>query len=340
MDVRIAIPTWARQIFSDLTDMDRNPRPVDASRVSSITLRLPDDAYFEYGFIDAQGEMRADPDNPERADNPWYKQVSAVRGPDYRPDRLADPPPHAVGRLDRLRPRSAALGQERRVMVYTPAGHEGAELPALIAQDGVAFLRIARLPELVEALVAAGEARPARLVFVEPLDRRAEYGFDPAYREFLTEELPGFLDERYPGTGERLLLGASLGGLVSAVAALERPDLFAAVATLSAALLGGPDDPDFYGSRHSWVVEQVRSRPRLPVRWHVATGTLEWLGPVNREFAAALRERGYQLEYAERNAGHNWTNWRDLLPGAVRTLLRPGTAPEGAGGTAGAPRPD
>jgi enterochelin esterase-like enzyme len=325
MDLRILVPDWARHVVSDLTDMDRNPVRVDAGKVRAITLDLPDDVYFEYGFLDANGRMRADPDNDQRADNPWYPEASATHGSRYRPDPLAFPDDDLErGTVDRGRLPSAALGgQPRRWVVYTPAGHEGSELPWVIVQDGIAFYRMAKLHLVLEALLRQGEARPARFAFVEPIDRRAEYGFSADFRAFLTDELLMELEKRYGGTGERIWVGASLGGLLSATVGLERPDLVSTVVTFSGAYLGTPKDRDYYDSERSWVLDRLRSGDAAPARWYLDVGTIEWLADANRQVAEALSERGIDHEFRERNAGHNWTNWRNGMSSALRFALRP-----------------
>ncbi len=325
MDLRIQVPDWARHVVSDLTDMDRRPVPVDARKVRAITLDLPDDVYFEYAFLDENGRMRADPDNDQRADNPWYPEASAAHGPRYRPDRLAYPDADLErGTVDRGRLPSTALGgQPRRWVVYTPEGHEGQELPWVFVQDGIAFYRMAKLHLVMEALVRLGEARPARFAFVEPVDRRAEYGFSSAYRAFSTDELLPELEKRYGGTGERIWVGASLGGLLSATVGLERPDLVSAVVTFSGAYLGTPQDRDFYDSQRSWVLDRLRAGDTAPSRWYLEVGTIEWLTNANREVAEALSGRGIEHQLRERNAGHNWTNWRNGMASALRFALRP-----------------
>jgi enterochelin esterase family protein len=322
MEITITPPAFARALISDGTDMHRSPRPLDGSG-KPITLTLPDDVWFEYAFLDGEGKAHADPANPLRADNPWYPEVSAVRGPAHAFDALyqqaATEPEH--GRLDRQRIESAVLDQTRRITLYTPAGMEDRPLPAILVQDGQAFLRVGHLARVLDALLAAGQVRPVRLVFIDPVDRNVDYLFNDAYGEFITAELLPALGELTPGVTDLDLLGASLGGLASATLALARPELYAGVATLSGAFLGTPANPDPYGSRESWLLERIRSASSLPARWFVATGTLEWLTEINREAAAALRERGVQLHYEERSAGHNWTNWRGLLGDALRHLL-------------------
>ncbi|CAN5566964.1 esterase family protein [soil metagenome] len=321
MRVSIRIPDWARHIFSDHTDMERNPQRVDAAKVSSFAFTLPGDAYFEYAFVDEAGKVRPDPENDLRADNPWYPSASAILGPDYRPDPHAGLEGEPRGTSRRLRLESRVLGQTRRLITYTPADHEGEPLPCLYLQDGVAYYRIARLPLVLEALLAEGGVRPAHLVFAEPGDRFEEYSFNPDYRRSFIEELLPFVESELEPTGERVLMGASLGALASATLAWQRPDLFGTVIAQSGAFLGSPEAPRHYRTEVSWLLERVRAEDPKPLRWSLECGTLEWLLEVNRNLAAALEEKGYDCRYQERNAGHNWVNWRNGASRALRFAL-------------------
>lgn len=321
MKLSLELPDWATQIASDLTDMTRNPHSVDAQKVSRFSLTLPDDVYFEYAFIDRQGTMRADPNRRERADTPWYKEVSAVYGPTYRPDPYAAPNARPTGDTKRLRLESRHLSQTRRVSLYTPKGYEAEPLPVIYVQDGVALQRYAKLHLVLENLLKDNLVRPAHLAFIEPLDRTLEYGFNGAYRKFVLEEVLPEVEGAVSATGERIALGASLGGLVSVLLALDAPELFRTVVTFSGAFVGTPDEKDFYSSDASWVVDELNTRERLPLRFYTEVGTLEWLTTVNRELTGVLDDKGYEHVYAERNAGHNWTSWKNGFQGALRFAL-------------------
>lgn len=324
MELTVDVPEWAVATLSDLTDMARSPVPVDREREPRLSFELPDDTYFEYAFLDAQGKVRADPGNPVRVRNPWYGEVNAVTGPAYRADELADPPqPEQPLRTDRLHLKSQALGEQRRVTLTTPANAGDAPLPLVLAQDGVAFHRTGHVSEMLAALVRRGEARPALVAYVEPVDRFREYGFDPNYRRFITDELLPELRERHAWNGELIAMGASLGGLFSATLALERPDLVGTVVTLSGAFLGSPQDSDYYTSPESWVADALESRALGVQRWYAECGTFEWLLDVNRRVHDALQGAGVESGYVERHAGHNWTNWRNGMASALRFALPP-----------------
>lgn len=323
MKLTLKIPDWATHIVSDLTDMDRNPHPVDAGKVSSFSLTLPDDVYFEYAFLDQAGTLRADPERDERADNPWYSEVSAVYGPDYRRERYAEPEPLPVGETKRLRLESRHLSQTRRLSIYTPRGFEGEPLPVVYVQDGVAFYRYARLHLVLETLLRSALVRPAHLVFLEPVDRTKEYGFNAQYQAFVLEEALPEVERTVSVTDERIALGASLGGLVSILLALDAPERFRSVVTFSGAFLGSPDDRDFYTSKASRVLDELKKRETLPLRFYTEVGTLEWLTGVNREVGEVLRKKGYEHVFRERSAGHNWTSWKNGFQGALTFALNP-----------------
>lgn len=326
MDLEVTVPAWARQVVSDHTDMDRSPHPVDASRVSSFRLALPDDVHFEYAFLDEDGRMRADPENPERADNPWYPEVSRARGPDYAPHPLADPDPDAATGVTRRLRIDDPAGGSRRVTLYEPAGADG-PLPLVLLHDGTAYARIARLPAVLEALVAQGRARPARLAFIDPSrpdERRAEYGFGDDYRRFARDALLPRLREEADAEGGTYLMGASLGGLASLTTAMDATTPVAGLALQSPALLGAPDEREFYRSRRSWLRETLdASDATWPWRVYQEVGTLDWLAPVNEQVAERLPGRVADHRFETRSAGHNWTFWRDGAAEALAFLLAP-----------------
>jgi enterochelin esterase-like enzyme len=319
MNVTVAIPSWAKFIVSDFTNMERSPQVVSSD---TWTFELPDDAYFEYGFLDAEGKLQPDPNNPVKADNPWHPNSSAVLAPNYKPDVYATPTIKAEGRVLRPRIESKHLGQTRRMIIYTPKGYENQILSVIYVQDGIAYYRLAKLAEVLEQLLQEKLVRPAHLVFVEPIDRHSEYRFNPTYRAFMTDELVPFIDKEIQTTSERIVMGASLGGLMSATLGLEHPEFFQTVITQSGAFLGSPDEPDFYKGRTSRVLETLQQRERLPLRWYTETGTIEWLTGINRKVHEMLLSKGYEHTYAERNAGHNWTNWRNGLGNALKFALQ------------------
>lgn len=322
MEIVLTPPPFARQLLSDFTDMDRNPQQLRPEDAAGIPIRLPDDAWFEYAWRDADGVLHTDPDNPYSVRNVWYGQVSVLEGPAWQTERAVrlSRGVEEKGVLERHRIASDALGGQRRVNVYTPPGH-GGELPAILVQDGTAFHRIGGITRLLDLMISEGTLPPARLVLLEPVDREAEYLYNPAWLHFMLGEVLPLLDEIAPPAGPPLLMGASLGGLASAWLALAAPGRFAGVASFSGAFLGGPDDRDVYTGESSWLLEQLAAGASVPPRWFIGTGTLEWLTDVNRRVAAALPAAAADTELMTVSAGHNWTAWRNMLAAALKRML-------------------
>ncbi len=318
MRVDLKPPSWAAHLLSDRHDWSRRPLPV----AELAPFDLPDDAYFEYAWLDASGTPRPDPDNHDRR-NPWWEHACALVGPGYAPepwrDRAAE---HAAGRTRRLWFTSPRLPGRRRVLVYAPDGDFDAPRPAVYVQDGKGFYHYGRLPQVADALLAAGLIPPARLVFVQPADRNSEYIFNADWAAFMTEDLLPSLERAAPCDGFRALLGVSLGGLAAAWLAWTRPDLFAAVGAHSGAFLIGPDDapPDpFAGSE--WLRAALAAGEGPCLRWYLDCGSLEWLAPAHERLAPLLDARGDPHRLVFRSAGHNWENWRNGLAPALRFLL-------------------
>ncbi len=321
MRVDLQPPAWATHLLSDLTDWQRAPLP--AADVAPFD--LPDDAYFEYAWLDAAGERRADPanDNPRR--NPWWPYACNITGPLYAPDpdgAAAENAGRPRGRVLRMSVASDLLNQNRHLLVYTPAGHGDDELPVLLFQDGKAYFGWGCVPQICDRLLERGEIAPAHLVFVPPSERTREYAFNPVYRRFLRDELLPAVEDRVRCDGRRTAWGASLGGLLSATLAWENADLFQKVVAQSGAFLFSPDmEPGNPFSGAESMRRQVLEEEPRDLAWRLDCGTLEWLVDSNRRLAAALGERGMAASFAARNAGHNWVNWRDGVADGLRFAL-------------------
>ncbi|BDG19290.1 ferric enterobactin esterase [Thermus thermophilus] len=298
-------PEGAAALIGDFTDWERNPIPLEGP----LTLEFPEGAYVEYAFLDREGRPFPDPDNPEKAENPWWSYPRAIKLPGFRYE--APPAPKEEPKVHRHR-----LGERRFYVAETGPSPKA----TVVAQDGVAFYRTAGLHKVARALFEEGEIPPVRLVFVEPIDRNTEYRFNEAYEaEFhrVLEEVEG----AYGPLNELVLVGASLGGLFSLWQAWRHPERFPKVLALSPALKAHPGGKDAYRDEE-WLLERFAEARRLP-RVYVEVGLLEWLLGPNRRFAALLADRKAPHAYRERPSGHNWVTWKQALAPGLRYLLGP-----------------
>ncbi|MEM6429402.1 MAG: alpha/beta hydrolase-fold protein, partial [Deinococcota bacterium] len=277
-------------------------------------------------FMDAQGEQRPDPNTSTQADNPWFPAARVITGPNYQPDAyaaltLSELDADKLGTVTRGRFNSQQLEARRRYTTYTPRGYEDAALPTIYLQDGVAYYRYAKLQMVLEALIAQENLRPAHLVFVEPMNRNDDYSFNQAYWRFVTDELVPDVERQLNCTDERTLMGASLGGFVSACIAWQNPDMFSTVVTQSGAFLGTPAHKDAYKATESWLLDTLKDNPTKPLRWYLSCGTMDWLSEINRQVATVLRGKGYEVVHTESTSGHNWVTWKNDFARALKFAL-------------------
>ena len=169
-------PSQATHLIGDFSDWDKKPIPISGP----ISLEFPPGAYLEYAFQDASGTPFPDPDNPHKAQNPWWSYPRAVELPGFR--EQAAPLPSQSVNVHRHRLESKVFGSGRRYHVYEPSK------PArvtLYVHDGVAYYRTAKLADIAEALCEQNLIEPVRLVFLEPEDRRVEYWLNPRYETYI-----------------------------------------------------------------------------------------------------------------------------------------------------------
>ena len=197
--------------------------------------------------------------------------------------------------------------------MYVPPQAARRRLPSLYVHDGAQYLHRVGLPRIAEHLVREGRIEPVILVFVDPVERFREYAREPAFTRFMVEEVVPFVDARYPtlrDPGRRGVMGASMGGLVSLHLAGAHPEVFGRAGSQSGAVDRLLDDPP---------------GPRLPVYLDVGLYDLrhgnDSFLEANRAMARVLRGQGQPLCYTEYPGGHNWSSWRDTVPGLLEFLF-------------------
>jgi putative tributyrin esterase len=152
---------------------------------------------------------------------------------------------------------------------------------------------------------------------------------------FLTEELPGVLQDLFPLSTERsdtFVVGLSMGGYGAFKLALSRPDLFAAAASLSGALdirevIKRHDDPEneawlenmrnifgelekVPGGPHDlFTLAQVVSRSAAKPRLFQYCGMQDFLYADNLRFRDFIRPLGFDYTYDETPGDHTWKYW-------------------------------
>ncbi|MFE2430477.1 enterochelin esterase [Streptomyces sp. NPDC059373] len=224
--------------------------------------------------------------------------------------------------------RSANLRNWRRVWTYAPAGYENlADLPVLVLLDGEMWGPELGITTLLDNLIADGVLPPLVALMPDSLDsdtRWDELTCDDSFVDYLTRELLPWAAGRWPVTTDpsrTVLAGQSLGGLMSAYAALRCPERFGNVLVQSGSFWW-PTSPADPARGEEWLTDRIEATRRRPIRFRLTAGVQEWLVlPASRRLRDVLMTKGYEVEYREINGGHDYVCWREELAEGLVAML-------------------
>ena len=235
---------------------------------------------------------------------------------------------------------SPQLRNRRDILVYLPPSYATSRrrYPVLYMQDGqnlfdpsTSFAGEWEVDETMEA--AAREGLEAIIVGIPNMgaercdeyspwiDAKAGGGRGDAYVAFVANTLKPLIDRSFrtrPGRLYTVVLGSSMGGLISLYAFFRRPDVFGSVGAMSPAL---------WFARHAIFPYLDRAR-FAPGRIYLDVGTKEGWGELAdvRRLHKVLLKKGYHpnqdlLYVVESGARHNEAAWARRFRLALPFLL-------------------
>ncbi|NOT07510.1 MAG: DUF3327 domain-containing protein [Gemmatimonadales bacterium] len=283
-----------------------------------------------------------DPFNPAIDSASLGSHRSIILGPRAMPQPwIAERPGVPRGALHEHTYRSALLGAERPIRVYTPPGYDSAAarraggLPVAIFFDGQFYsnwivpshttidnlISERRIPLMIGIFVGL-ESRSTRLGDLMP---------NPKYADFVATELLPWVRERYAITNDparTAAIGSSAGGIAASYLAFRHPGVVGAVGSQSGSYWWAPPaDPE-----PGWLQRQYAGAPKKAIRFWMDIGLYEArqgnggspsMLNVNRHFRDVLRAKGYEVEYREYAAGHDYLHWRGTVGEALLHLFGP-----------------
>ncbi len=241
---------------------------------------------------------------------------------------------------------SPALGMQRRLTVYTPAGYEkgNKRYPVFYLLHGMggdenAWSELGRATQILDNLIAQGKAEPMIVVMTNgnaalqaapgesplgyaapsiQLPKTMEGSFETAFPDVVK-----FIDSTYRTIAKkqsRAIAGLSMGGYHSMHISKEYPDMFDYVGLFSAAIM--PDKnvkSPIYDNLEEKLAVQFDKKPAL---YWIAIGDKDFLFKANADYRKMLDEKGYEYGYYETGEGHIWKNWRIYLTEFLPMLFK------------------
>jgi enterochelin esterase-like enzyme len=225
--------------------------------------------------------------------------------------------------------------------VYVPAQYDG-KTPACVyvSQDGIQY----NAPVVFDNLIAKKQMPVTIGVFINPghfptkpgeaakdakgkparSNRSVEYdSLGDTYAKFLIDEVLPEVAKKYRLTSkpeERMIAGASSGGICAFTVAWERPDQFRKVFSSIGSftnIRGGNAYPDL-----------VRKAERKPIRVFQQDGSNDIVNQfgswpeANRAMNAALDEKGYDHKFVVGEGTHNGRHAAAIFPDVMRWMWR------------------
>ncbi|WP_462409011.1 alpha/beta hydrolase [Neobacillus sp. Marseille-QA0830] len=227
---------------------------------------------------------------------------------------------------------SHELNEELKLLIYLPANFSPLyKYSLLIAQDGRDYFQLGRIGRLADELLFKKEIGKMIIVGVpysNVEDRRKKYhpkgDLHQNYIRFLAHELVPFLDREFPTYqmgSTRALIGDSLAGTVSFMAALQYPHTFGKVAMQSPYVDDSVIQSAVNFPKHH-VVEIYHVIGSQETKVQMTNGeTGDFLTP-NRELSKILSLMPLTYFYAEFEGSHTWTYWQPDLRRALSAIFQ------------------
>ena len=275
---------------------------------------FPADSRLDYKFKIGSNWV-LDPLNPRTVTGGFGPNSELVMPDFVDPLEILEYPEIPHGTLLTTTFTSDILNNSRTVRVYLPPSYNSGEnFPSIYVHDGGEYVSLASMVNVLDYCINHNICEPVIAVFVDPVDRNAEYWLNDDFRRFFVEEMVPYIDGQYNTLNDparRAMMGCSLGGLTSFFISYEHPEVFGLCAGHSSA----------FQVENGWMINEMQSGEVKSIEFYFDVGTFESLLDDNQQMRDVLESKGYEFLYNEWNDGHSWGNWRGHIDNILQRFF-------------------
>ncbi len=320
------------------------PMTKDAEGLWTLTTKPLQPELYSYMFV-ADGIATADINNPH-----VYRDFATICNVFLVGGGMADlykvnDIPH--GSLTHRWYDSPALGTDRRINIYTPAGYEQSgnrRYPVLYLLHGSGgdedeWINFGRAVQILDNLIHQGKAEPMIMVmtnghvhlegapgenswgYYKP-DHALGRGTAPGAFELSFPDIIKFIDSNYrtyADKAHRAIAGLSMGGGHSMTISRYYENTFDYVGLFSAGVSQRQSAEGVYANFDETLKKQFDNGVKL---YWIGIGTDDFLFESNKQLRDKLDGMGAKYTYLETGGGHVWNNWRIYLANFAPLLFK------------------
>ncbi len=272
-------------------------------------------ARLDYKYVINGSTWILDPENPNKVSG-GYGPNSELAMPEYiQPWEIVYDSNIQHGTTESFLFYSTLLNRNYQIRVYLPYGYDSqsSNYSVVYFQDGSEYYSLGSVKNVLDNLIYHNYIDELIGVFVTPTNRNIEYagGDRFNYAQFFATELVNYIDQNYStiaAPSNRLVIGDSFGGNISALISFNFPDVFGNCGLHSAAFW--PNNYEVY----NLFVNNNKKEINLFAIW----GTYESLYQNMRNFRDIMIQKGYTMDWDEKPEGHSWGLWRATTDDILR----------------------
>lgn len=283
-------------------------KPISGSAWYFYKTFLPATAIINYAYAYGD-ESQTDPLNPNLRPS-FGSLTSFIKMPDRAiPPEIIIDYSISKGKVSKQVYTSQQLGHDRTIHIYLPPGYDktAEPFPTVYFHDGSFYVNEARIPQILDYLIAHQRIQPVIAIFDDPVIRGKEYRGDEAYRDYIAQELIPYIDKTYrtiPTADQRAVIGGSRGGL-SALHLSHSTTGFGKCGAFSPAIIPTPI-PDFLGT--------LKTHGHSPKQLFISGSVYDYIWyPDALSLRNHFQKSELDFQYQEIAEGHNIPAWRSLL---------------------------